>query len=109
MLLIKLEIFKVDDKYEKNDEIKKSYLIVKRDKREDFVDVFDREITSIYDIEFFDVVVCNANDANEKTNEKNEVINAIVTNDFDFFTCFVRTCSCNLMLFSNLIKQRLHV
>ena len=28
-------------------------------------------------------------------------------NCFDFFACFVRTCSCNLMLFENLTKQRL--
>ena len=30
-------------------------------------------------------------------------------NCFDFFACFVRICSCNLMLFENLTKQRLQV
>ena len=29
--------------------------------------------------------------------------------DFGFFACFVRTCSCNLVLLSNLPLQRLHV
>lgn len=42
-------------------------------------------------------------------NKKSEVINTIVVNFFDFLLCFVRICLCNLMLLSNLIKQRLYV
>ena len=84
---------------------------MKRDKRENFVENdFDFEVTSVHDIEFFDVVTCNATcKINEMTNEKDEVINAIVTNDFNFFACFVHICSCSLMLLSNLTMQRLHV
>ena len=32
-----------------------------------------------------------------------------IRSPFGFFACFVRTCSCSLMLLSNLLEQRLHV
>ena len=84
-------------------------MIVKRNKRENFADDFDREIIFVQNIEIFDVAsdvsVDKTSDFIEMTNdEKNgEVVNSIVVKDekseksnsenFDFFACFVRTCS----------------
>ena len=86
------------------------------DKTNDFIEIINDEKS--------DEVV----DAIDVKNEKNEKVNSTVVKDekdekneknekdeknnaknFDFFACFVRTCSCNLMLFSNLFLQRLHV
>ena len=61
------------------------------------------------------------NEMIDRNNEKDENIDCFETNfdfeicaknetiDFDFFTCRMRICSCNLMLLSNLFLQRLHV
>ena len=87
-------------------------MIVKRDKRESFANDFNRKITFVQNIEILDVaneVNVNKtnnfieiivekkddevkNEKNEKSeeNEKNEKNNA---KNFDFFACFVRTCS----------------
>ena len=75
MLLIDFENNKIDDKCEKNEKVKKSYLIVKRDKREKIFNFFDFEIIFVHDIEFFDVT-------NDVIVVINEVINASKTNDF---------------------------
>ena len=81
-------------KIEENEEVKKSYLIVKRDKRDDFID-FNNETIAVHDIDDFDV----ADDVDTKTNKKTNVKNVEkkVTAEknekdfFDFLLCFVRT------------------
>ena len=50
----------------------------------------------------------NAIDAKGEENEKSNLI-VILNSFFGFFACFVRTCSCNLMLLSNLLLQRLQM
>ena len=108
MLLIEFDCCRVDDNCDENEKVKKSYLIVNRDKRDDFDDVIDRETISAQNIDFFDVA-CDVIDVKDKINEINEVNNAVVTKMIEnFFACFVRTCSCNLMLLKNLTEQRLH-
>ena len=98
-----------------------SYLIVIREKRENVFD-FDRETIFVHDIEFRDVKndVIVVDIKNEKTNEKtsektNVVIDVFDVEEnetekiifFDFLQCLMRTCSCSLMLFEYLTKQRL--
>ena len=101
----------INVKCEKNetivDDVKISYFIVKRDN--------DRKIISVHDIDFFDVAIDDVNVdkienfidvVDDELND--EIIDSIVTkNEIDFFSitnflrfllCFVRTCSCNLML-----------
>ena len=115
ILLIEFDCCTNDNNCDEDEEIKKSYFIVKRDKREDVSTFFDREITSVHDIDFLNivnVVTCDVvavdmtNEINEKINDVNNAIVAEIAEDF--FACFVRTCSCNLMLLENLTKQRLH-
>ena len=61
MLLIDFWNDKINDKCDENEKIKKSYFDVKHDKRENVVNVFDFEIISTHDIDFFDVVICEIN------------------------------------------------
>ena len=94
MLLINLKICRIGECEKIDEEIKRLLMIVKRGKRKNVVNFFDRETIFVYDIDFSDVV-------DEKTNETNKVRNAIVvkeeinekseTNEKDFFVCFVRT------------------
>ena len=63
MLLIDFWDCKIDCKCEKNEKVKKSYLIVKRDKRDDFDVMTDFKTISIHDNVFFDVAI-------DVTNEK---------------------------------------
>ena len=192
MLLIDFWNCKIDVKCEKNEkvnkEVKISYFVIKRDRRENVVVDFDRETISTQNIDFFDVEVdvinevideideinnvniaidvwsnnVDVKDVNEnkvdevtvaideeikKTNKEDDVVIVIVIEDFekdeidevsnesdeiDFeniaieeddviaekeefsslksfanFACFVRTCSCNLILLTNFLKHRL--
>ena len=88
---------------------------------------FDRETISNHDIDVFDVVnaeVIKTNRAsiaidvrNDETTEIDDVIDFKIVDVFvnfsslriflNFFACFVRMCSCNLMLLKNLTRQRL--
>ena len=93
------------------------YFIIERDKRENVKSDFDRKITLIQNIDFRNVVIndININKTNNFIDKNNKVTNTIVTkneknlflNFFDFFVCFVRICSCKLILLLNLTKQRL--
>ena len=56
LLLINSKDSKIDANCEKNEEVEKSIVIVKRDKREGEIDCFDREIIFAHDIDFFDVL-----------------------------------------------------
>ena len=100
---------------EKNEEINNA---IERDIRKSVVNNFDRETISNQNIQFlnvadivtYEIIAVDITDkinkvTNNVANETNKVFNAIV---IDFFVCFVRTCSCNLILFKNLTKQRLH-
>ena len=100
MLLIAL----LNCKIEKDDEVERLYLTIKRDKRDDVFDFFDRETTSVHDIDFFDVVNDVTNNVvvvvddviavDIKDEETDEKTNAIVVEvNFSRFACFVRTCS----------------
>ena len=82
----------IEECSEINDEINKSYLMIKHDMRECAKSDFDRETISIHDIDFLNVVDAKTNVVidviNEKTNaatEKNE------KNFFDFLQCLMRT------------------
>ena len=121
ILLIEFDCCTNDNNCDENEKIKKSYFIVERDRRDDVSNFFDREITSVHDIDFFDVVnivtyeiidvnkTDKINEVNKIKDETNDVANAIVTEIVvNFFACFVRTCSCNLMLLKDLTEQRLH-
>ena len=99
MLLIDSWNCKIDDKYNEDEKVKRSYFNIERDKRENVVnDNFDFEIIFVHDINFLDIVI--------------DVINKVIDEDKiiieDFFACFVRTCSWSLMLLKYLTKQRLH-
>ena len=96
-------------KTEEGEEVDRSYFTMKRGKRDDFDDATDRETISVHDIDFLDVesiVTCDVIDVENKINEIDEVTVAEIAEDF--FACFVRTCSCSLMLLKNLTEQRLH-
>ena len=71
MLLINIKVCKIDECEKVEKEIKRSIVIVNRDKRKNVVN-FDHETIFVYNIDFFDVV-------NEKTDEKaDEKNNSIV-------------------------------
>ena len=76
MLLTDFWDCKIDAKCEKdekvNEEVKISYFVVKRDKRENVVIDFDREAISVQNIDFFDV---EADVVDEVIDEINEVSN----------------------------------
>ena len=158
MLLTNFENCRIGGKCEEGEGIKRSYLIVRRGKREGVeLDLTGREAISVHDIGFLDVVgdvvneidfesfaidvegdttdaegvkgeeddvavvivvegategeidgVANAINVEDKeVNEAEEVVIAIVVEDFSNFVCFVRTCSCSLMLLLNFAEQRL--
>ena len=58
-------------KIEKNEKVEKSYLIVKRDKREKIFDFFDFETIFVHDIDIFDVVNKVTNDVIDDTDVEN--------------------------------------
>ena len=115
MLLINFKNCRIEE----NKEVKMSYLIIKRDKRENFDDAIVFEIIDVYDIDVFDVInemtndviddsinvekiAIDVNDAFDafdafdvEKNEIDEVDFSITKNEVDFssFVCFVRTCS----------------
>ena len=108
MLLINLKSYKIDECKKVNEEIKKLYVIVKRDKRENLKMIFNFNVISIHEINNRNVV--------DVANVKNKINNTIVTIDvinkiknkidvenvkseinlllirFSNFVCFVRTC-----------------
>ena len=89
----------------------------------DVSNVIKDELTSLNEVckanNFFKVNFIEANEAiideaSEVLNDFNiflAILNFVVATSFvfDFFAWRVRTCSCNLILFSNLILQRLYV
>ena len=86
-----------------------SYLVIKRDKRDDFNNATDRETIFDQNIEIFDVADDECTKINEKIDEKTDAVaEKNEKNFFDFLQCLMRTCSCSLILFENLTKQRLH-
>ena len=78
------------------------YFTVRRGRREGAEVDFGREAISDHDIGIFGVAV----DVVGKVSEVGGVGNAAVAEGF--FACFVRTCSCSLVLLGNLAGQRLH-
>ena len=75
--------------------------------REGFDGVIGREAISAQDIGFFGEVGDVVGEVGDVVG--GEVGNVIVAEIAgDFFACFVRTCSCSLVLLGNLAGQRLH-
>ena len=121
MLLIDSWDCRIDDKCGEGEEVKRSCFNVERDKRESVIDDFGRETISAHDIEIFDVADVVAYDVIDVKDEDDNVIVVIVTEDADegeigkvdevatedFFACFVRICSCSLILLEYLAEQRL--
>ena len=74
--------------------------------RENIKIVFNRKITSVYNIDFCNIIInkvinnnVNVNKTNnfnkvvnDEKDKNNEIINTIIINFFDFLICFVRTC-----------------
>ena len=89
MLLTNLKSCRIDEceKVERSCVI----VIVGRDRRECAFDCFGREIISVHDIGFRDVVNVVTHDVVDKT--EGVVIVIIVGVGFSSFVCFVRTCS----------------
>ena len=82
---------------------------VGRGRREGIAGDFGLEAISAQDIGFFGVVgivACDVIGVGGKVGEVGGVTVAEVAEGF--FACFVRTCSCSLVLLGNLAGQRLH-
>ena len=103
MSLVNCDVSGIDDKCGEGGGVGRA---VGRDIREGFDGVIGREAISAQDIEFFGVVGIVAC---EVVGEVGDVSNATVAEvAAGFFACFVRTCSCSLVLLGNLAGQRLH-
>lgn len=117
-------------------EVGRPYFTVRRSRRDGIVEgYFGREAISAHDIGFRGVVACEEIGAGKAggsiemagSGKGGEVANAIdvagaeevgecgkggvanltVCSPFEFFACFVRICSCSLILLSNLTLQSL--
>ena len=114
MLLVDFGVCRIGDKCGESGGVGRSYFNIGRGMREDVKSDFGREAISAQDNGFFDVAaggVGNAIGVSGDTGAEgadeseiggvSEVADATVRVGFSDFMCFVRTCSCSLILLLN--------